>query len=41
LTVEAAKDAGLRDRVEVMVCSGQISEETRKYTAARNVATVD
>lgn len=29
-TIQAIKDAGLRDRVKVMVVGGQISEETRK-----------
>ena len=33
-TIEAIKDAGLRDRVKVMIGGGQISEEIRKYTGA-------
>jgi len=33
-TIEAIKDAGLRDKVKVMVGGGQISEEIRKYTGA-------
>jgi len=33
-TVEAIKDAGLRDKVKVMIGGGQISEEIRKYTGA-------
>ena len=33
-TVEAIKDAGLRDKVKVMIGGGQITEEIRKYTGA-------
>jgi len=33
-TVEAIKEAGLRDRVKVMIGGGQITEEVRKYTGA-------
>jgi len=33
-TVEAIKDAGLRDKVKVMIGGGQISEDVRKYTGA-------
>jgi len=33
-TVEAIKDAGLRDRVKIMIGGGQIDEEIRKYTSA-------
>jgi len=33
-TIEALKDAGLRDKVKVMIGGGQISEEIRKYTGA-------
>ena len=33
-TIEAIKDAGLRDKVKVMIGGGQISEEIRKYTGA-------
>jgi methanogenic corrinoid protein MtbC1 len=33
-TVQAIKDAGLRDKVKVMIGGGQISEEIRKYTGA-------
>jgi len=33
-TVEAIKDAGLRDKVKVMIGGGQISEEIRKYAGA-------
>jgi len=33
-TVEAIKDAGLRDKVKVMIGGGQITEEVRKYTGA-------
>jgi methanogenic corrinoid protein MtbC1 len=33
-TVEAIKDAGLRDKVKVMVGGGQITEEVKKYTGA-------
>jgi methanogenic corrinoid protein MtbC1 len=33
-TVQAIKDAGLRDKVKVMIGGGQISEDVRKYTGA-------
>ena len=33
-TVEAIKDAGLRDKVKVMIGGGQITDEVRKYTGA-------
>ncbi len=33
-TIEAMTDAGLRDKVKVMIGGGQISEEIRKYTGA-------
>ena len=33
-TVEAINDAGLRDKVKVMIGGGQISEDVRKYTGA-------
>ena len=33
-TIEAIKDAGLRDKVKVMIGGGQISEQIRKYTGA-------
>jgi len=33
-TIEAMADAGLRDKVKVMIGGGQISEEIRKYTGA-------
>ena len=33
-TIEAIKNAGLRDKVKVMIGGGQISEEIRKYTGA-------
>jgi len=33
-TIEAIKDAGLRDKVKVMIGGGQITEEIRKYTGA-------
>ena len=33
-TIEAIKDAGLRDEVKIMIGGGQISEEVRKYTGA-------
>lgn len=33
-TVQAIKDAGLRDKVRVMIGGGQISEDVRKYTGA-------
>jgi len=33
-TVEAIKDAGLRDKVKVMIGGGQINEEIRRYTGA-------
>jgi len=33
-TVEAIKEANLRDRVKVMIGGGQINEEIRKYTGA-------
>jgi len=33
-TIEAIKDAGLRDKVKVMIGGGQMSEEIKKYTGA-------
>ncbi len=33
-TIEAIKDAGLRDKVKVMIGGGQIDEEIRKYAGA-------
>ena len=33
-TIQALKDAGLRDKVKVMIGGGQISEDVRKYTGA-------
>jgi 5-methyltetrahydrofolate--homocysteine methyltransferase len=33
-TIQAIKDAGLRDKVKVMIGGGQITEEVRKYTGA-------
>jgi len=33
-TIEAIKDAGLRDKVKVMIGGGQITEEVKKYTGA-------
>jgi len=33
-TIAAIKDAGLRDRVKVMIGGGQITEEIQKYTGA-------
>jgi methanogenic corrinoid protein MtbC1 len=33
-TVEAIKDAGLRNKVKIMIGGGQINEEIRKYTSA-------
>ena len=33
-TIEAIKDAGVRDKVKVMIGGGQMSEEVRKYTGA-------
>jgi len=33
-TIEAIKDAGLRDKVKVMIGGGQITEEVMKYTGA-------
>jgi len=33
-TIEAIKDAGLRDKVKVMIGGGQITEEIKKYTGA-------
>jgi methanogenic corrinoid protein MtbC1 len=33
-TVESMKQAGLRDKVKIMIGGGQISEEIRKYTGA-------
>ncbi|GAI89152.1 unnamed protein product [marine sediment metagenome] len=33
-TVEAIKNAGLRDRVKIMIGGGQITEEIKKYTGA-------
>jgi methanogenic corrinoid protein MtbC1 len=33
-TVQAIEDAGLRDKVKIMIGGGQITEEVRKYTGA-------
>ena len=33
-TIEAIKEAGLRDSVKIMIGGGQMSEEIRKYTGA-------
>jgi 5-methyltetrahydrofolate--homocysteine methyltransferase len=33
-TIQAIKDAGLRDKVKVMIGGGQVNEEIRKYTDA-------
>jgi methylmalonyl-CoA mutase cobalamin-binding domain/chain len=33
-TIQAIKDAGLKDKVKVMIGGGQISEDVRKYTGA-------
>ncbi len=33
-TIEALKEAGLRERVKVMIGGGQVTEEVRKYTGA-------
>ena len=33
-TIEAIKDAGLRDKAKVMIGGGQITEEIKKYTGA-------
>ncbi len=33
-TVDAIKEAGLRDKVKIMIGGGQIDEEVRKYTGA-------
>ena len=33
-TIEAIKEAGLRDKVKIMIGGGQMSEEIRKYTGA-------
>jgi methanogenic corrinoid protein MtbC1 len=33
-TVEAIEDAGLRDKVKIMIGGGQITEDVRKYTGA-------
>ena len=33
-TIEAIKDAGMRDKVKVMIGGGQVSDEIRKYTGA-------
>jgi 5-methyltetrahydrofolate--homocysteine methyltransferase len=33
-TIEAIKEAGLRDKVKVMIGGGQITEEVKKYTGA-------
>jgi methanogenic corrinoid protein MtbC1 len=33
-TIQAIKDAGLRDKIKVMIGGGQITEEIRKYTGA-------
>jgi trimethylamine corrinoid protein len=34
VTVEAIKDAGLRDNVKIMIGGGQMNDEIRKYTGA-------
>jgi 5-methyltetrahydrofolate--homocysteine methyltransferase len=33
-TVEALKEAGLRDSIKVMIGGGQIDDQVRKYTGA-------
>lgn len=33
-TIDALKEAGLRDKVKVMIGGGQVTEEVRKYTGA-------
>ena len=33
-TIEAIKNAGLRDKVKIMIGGGQINEEIREYTSA-------
>jgi len=33
-TIEAIKDAGLRDRVKIMIGGGLVNEDVRKYTSA-------
>jgi trimethylamine corrinoid protein len=33
-TIEAIKEAGLRDKVKIMIGGGQIDEEVRRYTGA-------
>lgn len=33
-TIDVIKEAGLRDRVKIMIGGGQINEEVRKYTGA-------
>jgi methanogenic corrinoid protein MtbC1 len=33
-TIQAIKDAGLRDKVKIMIGGGQITEDVRKYTGA-------
>jgi len=33
-TIEALKEAGLRDKVKVMIGGGQVTDEVRKYTGA-------
>lgn len=33
-TIEALKEAGLREKVKVMIGGGQVTEEVRKYTGA-------
>jgi 5-methyltetrahydrofolate--homocysteine methyltransferase len=34
VTVEAMKDAGVRDKVKIMIGGGQMNDEIRKYTGA-------
>jgi 5-methyltetrahydrofolate--homocysteine methyltransferase len=33
-TIDAVKDAGLRDQVKIMIGGGQIDDEVRKYIGA-------
>jgi methanogenic corrinoid protein MtbC1 len=33
-TIDVIKDAGLRDRVKIMIGGGQMNDEVRKYTGA-------
>ncbi len=34
VTIEAMKDAGVRDNVKIMIGGGQMNDEIRKYTGA-------